>query len=102
MTDSFKDFDAVAAEKGPQPDRPVTFKLAEQTWEANLTVNAGAMLKWMRTGSKVEGIPALLDALMGEKQVIALEKALQKEDVDFSVMEGVILWLAEQMGDSGN
>lgn len=102
MTDSFKDFDAIAAELGEEPDRPVTFLLAEQTWEANLTVNAGAMLRWMRTGSKIEGIPALLDALMGEKQVIKLEDALIEKGLDFSIMEKVILWLAEQMGDSGN
>ena len=102
MTDSFKDFDAIAAELGEEPDRPVTFQLADQTWEANLTINAGAMLRWMRTGSKVEGIPALLDALMGEKQVIKLEDALIEKGLDFSIMEKVILWLAEQMGDSGN
>lgn len=103
MTDnSFRDFDAMVEEQGTSPDRFMTFKLADQEWTANLRVNAGDMLDWMRTGSKVEAIPALLDALLGEKQTIELIKALKKSEIDFSVMEKVVLWLAEEMGDSGN
>ena len=99
MTDTFKDFDAVVREV---EDRPVGFKLGGEDWEANLNINAGAMLKWMRSGSRIESIPALLTTLLGEEQYETFEEMLEREDIPFETLEEVILWLAEQMGSSGN
>ena len=98
---AFKDFDAVEREE--VTSQPVEFQLAGERWSANLNVNAGYMLRWMRSGSRVEAIPQLLIALLGEKQYEKLEEALIESGYPMAVMEEVILWLAEQMGsDSGN
>jgi hypothetical protein len=96
-----KDFDAVEREFTA---RPVPFKVAGREWTADLSVNAGRMLRWMRSGSRVEALPTLLIALLGEDQYTELEDALAETNYDMAVLEEVVLWLAEQMGTgaSGN
>lgn len=100
MTDApFKDFDAADREV---EDRPVGFRVAGEDFSANLNTNAGEMLRWMRSGSRIESIPAMLVALLGEPEYERMEAALIKEGTTYVVLEEVILWLAEQMGSSGN
>jgi len=92
------DFDAVDREITP---RPVKFKIGGEMFAADLNVNAGAMLRWMRNGSKVESVPILLDALMGEDESERLEEALDGEP--FEALNELTRWLGNQMGDeAGN
>lgn len=95
----FKDFDAVVREV---EDRPVGFKLGGEQFTAQMNMNAGSMLRWMRSGSRIESIPNLLSSLLGDDEYERLEDVLIENDVSFEALEEVILWLAEQMGSSGN
>jgi hypothetical protein len=99
METPFKDFDAVVREV---EDRPVGFRVGGEDFTANLNTNAGAMLKWMRSGSRIESIPTMLIALMSEAQYERMEDVLIKKNIPYETLEEVILWLAEQMGSSGN
>lgn len=95
----YKDFDAVVREA---EDRPVTFKLGGEEFTAQMNMNAGSMLKWMRSGSRIESIPTLLSSLLGDEDYERLEEVLIDQNIPFETLEEVILWLAEQMGSSGN
>lgn len=97
--DDLKDFDAAEREF---TSRPLNFKVAGREWTADLSVNAGRMLRWMRSGSRVEALPTLLIALLGEDQYNELEKALVDTNYDMAVLEEVVLWLADQMGSSAS
>lgn len=97
----FMDFDAVLREA---ESRPIDFRVGGRVWTADLGVNAGRMLKWFRQGNRVEAIPVLMEALLGDKQYTEFEDAMVDANYDLAGLEKIILWLAEQMGsgDSGN
>lgn len=94
----FKDFDATEREVD---DRTVPFKLGGRTWDANLSPNAGRLLRWMRQGSKVEAIPGLLEAVLGDDYLV-FEQTMIDENVPFPAVEEVLVWLVQQVGGSGN
>lgn len=98
-TTLYMDFDRADREV---ESRPVEFKLAGERWEADLNLNAGRLLRWMRQGSRIEAVPTLLEALLGDDQYERFEDKLDEERIPFSDLEDLLVWLVKQVGGSGN
>jgi hypothetical protein len=98
MTDKvFKDFDDAASE---MEDRTVEFVIGGDTFEVNLNVPAGRVLRWMRNSQKTEAVPELLEMFLGEDDFDRLTK---NPNISWNQMSALLTWFAEEMaGGLGN
>lgn len=90
-----EDFDKAGAEV---EDRTTKFTFKGEDFEVNLNVLAGPLLTWMESASKVEGIPKLLQLFLDEEDYARLLGT----DAHWSEVEELVVWLAKELGDSGN
>lgn len=103
MTDTpFKDFDATEREIR---EVPVGFQVEGAQFIADMNLNAGDTLVWMRQGSDLKSTPLLMEMVLGKSETDRLIEVLQsskKYDTDF-LLE-LVTYLGEhlQMGGSGN
>ena len=95
MADGFKNFDDAVIEV---EDRKTKFTFEGETYEVSLNVKAGPLLRWMESASRVEGIPKLLKLFLGDEDY---ERILDS-DAEWAKLEALVLWLAQELGDSGN
>jgi hypothetical protein len=95
MAEGYKNFDDAIAEK---EERTTKFTLAGEDFEVNLNVKAGPLLRWMESASRVEGIPKLLQLFLDEEDY----QRLLDTDADWDRLEALVVWLAQELGDSGN
>ena len=65
----FKDFDAVEYEVF---DKKEYFLYEGTYFEADLNVEAGKVLRWMRMGQTIEAVPEMLVLFIGEEQFDAI------------------------------
>lgn len=102
MTDTpFKDFDAVEREVA---DKPVGFTAAGEEFTADMNLNAGDTLVWMRNATDLSSTPLLIEMVLGEKEYERLIKVLKDSDLNADFLLELVQFLGEhlQMGDSGN
>lgn len=95
MAEGYKNFDEAVAEK---EERHAKFTFEGNDYEVDLNIKAGPLLRWMESASRVEGIPKLLRLFLDEEQY---EQVLDS-DADWAKLEKLVLWLAQELGDSGN
>jgi len=95
MAEGYKNFDEAIAES---VDRSTKFTIAGESFEVNLNVKAGPLLEWMESASRVEGIPKLLKLFLDKDDY----KRLLSTDINWDRLEDLVLWLAQELGDSGN
>ena len=95
MADGFKNFDDVVDEV---EERTTKFTFEGTDYEVELNIDAGPLLRWMESASRVEGIPKLLRLFFDEAEY---EKLLDS-GAKWSKLERLVLWLAQELGDSGN
>ena len=91
----FKDFDAA---QGERVSKPASFLYEGITFDVDLNVNAGKMLLWMRGGQSLEAVPDMLFMVLGEEQF----DILVETDADWEKLQQVVVWLAGELGGSGN
>jgi hypothetical protein len=105
MTDKknapFKDFDAVEREIH---DVPVEFVVGGEKFTANMNLNAGDTLVWMRNAADLSATPRLVEMVLGEKEFARLVKTLQASKLDASFLLELVEYLGEfmELGGSGN
>lgn len=102
MTDNpFMDFDAVEREIN---ETPVGFKVGGEEFSANMNLNAGDTLVWMRSATDLGATPMLIEMVLGEKEYTRLVGTLQASNLDASYLLELVEFLGEhlQMGQSGN
>jgi len=95
MAEGYKNFDEGVAEV---EERHTKFTFAGHDYEVDLNIEAGPLLRWMESASKVEGIPKLLKLFLDDE---GYEQILDS-GVKWSRLEELILWLSKELGDSGN
>lgn len=95
MAEDFKDFDAAVDEV---EDRYKKFQYGGETFEANLNVAAGDLLRWMEHGGSTESIPALLKVFFTEDDY----DRLLDVDAPWSKMEDLMIWLVAELGTEKN
>ena len=98
MADGYKNFDEFDAADAEVEERTTKFTFAGEDYEVDLNIEAGPLLRWMESASKVEGIPKLLKLFLDEE---GYEQILDS-GVKWSKLEKLILWLSQELGDSGN
>ncbi len=103
MTDNnpYKDFDAVEREI---TETPIGFTVAGEQFTANMNLNAGDTLVWMRSASDLSATPLLIEMVLGEKEYERLIKTLRGSELDANFLLELVEFLGEnlQMGESGN
>jgi hypothetical protein len=102
MTDNpYKDFDAVEREVN---ETPIGFKVESEEFVANMNLNAGDTLVWMRKAGDLSATPMLIEMVLGEKEYERLIKALRASKLDAGFLLELVEYLGEhlQMGESGN
>ncbi len=92
----FKNFDDAAAEEIEA--RVVSFTIGGEDFSCDLNVNAGEILTWMRSGSKIEGVPLILETFLSEED---FERILETK-ATWAAMEELIKWLMGELGGQGN
>lgn len=95
MAEDFKDFDAAI---GEVEDRYEKFQYGGETFEVNLNVSAGPLLRWMEVGGGAQSVPALLQVFFSEEdydRLLAIE-------APWAEMELLMLWLVEELGTAKN
>jgi len=91
----FKDFDAVEYEVF---DKKEYFLYEGEYFEADLNVEAGKVLRWMRMGQTIEAVPEMLVLFVGEEQF----EAICDKGAQWPKLQAVVKWLAEKLGGLGN
>lgn len=91
----FKDFDQGRAEV---EDRWVDVRFGGEDFKVNLNVDGGSILRWMRFGSKVEGVPKLLEIFFPDK---ADFERLLDVSAPWEMYEKLGLWLTEELSGTG-
>lgn len=95
MSQGYRNFDEAVRET---EDRTTKFTFEGRDFEVNLNVKAGPLLKWMRSASRVEGIPTLLEMFFTPEEF----EWMLNSSADWSKMEELMLYLIQELGDSGN
>lgn len=95
----YEDFDAAYAESEAET-RPFGFIYGGEKFVADLNPDAGALLTWMRHGSKIESIPQMLLCFLNEEDV---DRILSMRGNKWAKAEGLLERLAKEMsgGDEG-
>lgn len=88
---SYKNFDEAQREI---QDRTTKFTFEGRDFEVNLNVKAGPLLRWMRSASKVENIPGILELFFNEEEL----EWLLNSDADWPKMEELLVFLSNQLG----
>lgn len=102
MTDNpYMDFDAVDREI---TETPIGFKVGGEEFSANMNLNAGDTLVWMRNATDLSATPMLVEMVLGEKEYERLITTLKASTLDASFLLELVEFLGEhlQMGQSGN
>ena len=102
MTDNpYRDFDAVEREF---KDIPVSFKVGGEEFTANMNLNAGDTLMWMRASGDLSSTPKLIEMVLGEDEFDRFIKVLKKSKTGANFLIELVEYLGEhlQVGDSGN
>lgn len=95
MAEGYKNFDEAIAEK---EERHAKFTFEGHDYEVDLNIKAGPLLRWMESASRVEGIPKLMRLFLDDEQY----EQILDSDADWAKLEKLVLWLAQELGDSGN
>lgn len=96
----FKDFDLAWEEAGgDEASTPIErkFQFAGDMFLARLNPNAGSMLHWMRSASKLESTPLLLEMFVGEESLTRMIDLMIEQSINWDRMVPLIEWLAEEM-----
>lgn len=90
------DFDAAVAEI---EERPYSFLYGGNTYDIDLNVDAGLLLRWMEHADSVKAIPGMLRVFLDDEQFDQITQPGQP----WQKMELVVNMLAEELGGgSGN
>lgn len=95
MSEGYKDFDQA---EGEVEERMAKFTFETVDYEIDLNIDAGPLLRWMESASRVEGIPKLLRLFFDEEQY----EGILDSGAKWAKLEKLVLWLAQELGDSGN
>lgn len=95
MAEGYKNFDDAVDEV---EERHTKFTFEGTDYEVDLNIDAGPLLRWMESASKVEGIPKLMRLFFSEEDY----ESILDSGVKWSKLERLVLWLAQELGDSGN
>lgn len=88
----FKDFDD--AEGEALEERWADVKFGDEHFKVNLNVDGGNILRWMRKGSSMEGIPLLIEIFFPDKD--DYERLLNVR-APWSKYEELGLWLVSEL-----
>ena len=98
MAEGYKNFDEFDAAEDEVAERTAKFTFQSEDYEVDLNIDAGPLLRWMESASRVEGIPKLLKLFFSEEDY---EKILDS-GAKWAKLEKLVLWLSQELGDSGN